>query len=112
MLCPSFVSHSLFGGAMKTYLLNKFETVFNDLRAFIVAQVPEKKPVQNEPPKIQEPKRPRQNTPQRAITKKKTVSSRNKSMSDSQGITSFKGSGYKGKGSVDSSKHTANRKRR
>lgn len=97
---------------MKSYLLNKFENVFNDLRAFIVAQVPDKKPVPNQPAKIQEPKRPRQNSPQRAIAKKKTVTSKNKSMSDSQGVTSFKGSGYKGKGSVDSSKHTSNRKRR
>lgn len=97
---------------MKTYLLNKFENVFNDLRAFIAAQVPERKPSANQQPKIQEPIRPRRNSPQKTLTKKKTTARKNRSMIDSQGIQTFKGSGYKGKGNVDSSKQTMNRKRR
>ncbi len=97
---------------MKTYLLTKFENAFNDLRAFLAAQVPEKKPSNGQPAKIREPNRPRQNSPQKAIAKKKTTTRKERSMIDSTGVQSFKGSGYKGKGSVDSSKHTSNRKRR
>lgn len=97
---------------MKTYLLSKFENVFNDLRAFIAAQVPEKKPNVSQQPKIQEPNRPRQNSPQKTLTKKKTTARKSRSMLDSQGVQTFKGSGYKGKGNVDSSKQTMNRKRR
>lgn len=98
---------------MKTYILNKFETAFNDLRKFIAGQVPETTPKKKDSPsKIQEPKQPRRNSPQKTMTKKKSITSKNRAMSDSQGVTSFKGSGYKGKGSVDSSKHTMNRKRR
>lgn len=98
---------------MKTYLLNKFENVFNDLRAFLAAQVPERKPSTNQqPPKIQEPNRPRQNSPQKAVAKKKSTTRKDRSMLDHTGVESFKGSGYKGKGNVDSSKQTSNRKRR
>lgn len=99
---------------MKTYLLNKFENVFNDLRAFLAAQVPEKKPSSSQPTKIQEPNRPRQNSPQKTAVKKKTTTTARKerSMLDHTGVSSFKGSAYKGKGNVDSSKQTSNRKRR
>lgn len=97
---------------MKTYIINKFENAFNDLRAYIAAKVPEKKPEQNQTAKIQEPNRPRQNSPQKTMKKKTTTTRKDRSMLDSTGTPSFKGSGYKGKGNVDSSKQTMNRKRR
>lgn len=99
---------------MKTFLLHKFETVFKDLRDFIAAQVPAGRPSPNvsAPVKIQEPNRPRQNSPQKTAMKKKATPKKDRSMIDSQGVQTFKGSGYKGKGNVDSSKQTLNRKRR
>lgn len=98
---------------MKSYLLNKFENVMNDIKSFLAAQMPpEKTPSKGPPAKIQEPMRPRKNAPQRTMAKKKSITNKDKSMVNSQGIDSFKGSGYKGKGNVDSSKHTSNRKRR
>lgn len=40
------------------------------------------------------------------------ILSKEESLKDHQGVTNFKGSGYKGKGTVDHSKYTHNKKRR
>jgi hypothetical protein len=104
------------GVKMKTMIMNKFETMFNDLRAlFFTNEKPNvKKPSSSQPNKIQEPGRPKQNSPQRMSSraKKKSPSVKDKSMTDHTGETKFQGSGYKGKGNVDHGKIVSNRKRR
>lgn len=44
--------------------------------------------------------------------KKRDIAAKEESLLDHQGITSFKGSGYKGKGNLDHDKSTHNKKRR
>jgi len=109
------ISYS-FGGLMKTFLLTKFENAINDLKSFITSY--QKPPTQDQPTKIQDPKLPRKNTPQRTSSKEKsksserTINSRVKKMDKSQGDNVFSGSGYNGKGSPDHGKIRSNRKRR
>ncbi len=101
---------------MKTFLLTKFENAFNDLKLFIASY--QKPPTQNQPAKIQDPKLPRKNTPQRTSAKEKNKSSermintRVKKMEKSQEDNVFSGSGYNGKGNPDHGKIRSNKKRR
>lgn len=44
--------------------------------------------------------------------KNKAIEAKEESLKDHQGVTNFKGSGYKGKGIPDHSKYTHNKKRR
>lgn len=90
-------------------LLTRFGNVFNDLRSFLWFKI--------QPTKIETPKRAPKNAPIQTIPRKRNgkssiVKSKNKSMTDSQGVSNFSGSAYNGKGSPDHGKIRSNRKRR
>ncbi len=94
---------------MKNILLTTFGNVFNDLRALIWPKL--------QPTKIETPKRAPKNAPIQTIPRKRNgkssiIKSKNKSMTDSQGVPKFSGSGYNGQGAPDHGKIRSNRKRR
>lgn len=99
---------------MKNSLFTKFENVFNDLRSYLASQIAYKPMTM-----IEEPKQIKKNNTQQTISKRKRstksenlIKPKNKSMSDSQGIPKFSGSGYNGQGNPDHGKIRSNKKRR
>lgn len=99
---------------MKNNLLEKMGNVISDLRNFITSQI-SARPVTM----FEEPKQVKKNSPRQTIAKTKrapksenTIKPKNKSMSDSQGVPKFSGSGYNGQGNPDHGKIRSNKKRR